>query len=251
MDVNRIVNTASCAGKIMLESGAEIYRVEETISRICNACMISNVDTFVTPTVIMASASNEYGQTVTIIKRINNRTVNLEKISQVNDISRNIKTKGLTLDFIEGKLSQIDSSKSYSAKINIISSGVAAASFSVVFGGNINDFFVSLVIGCIIKITSMSLNLLQTNEFFINILCGAIVALIAVVSTYLHIGSHSDKIIIGSIMLLVPGLAITNAIRDTIAGDLISGITRAIEAFLIAVAIAIGTGVILKLWFFI
>ena len=49
-------------------------------------------------------------------------------------------------------------------------------------------------------------------------------------------------------MLLVPGLAITNAIRDTISGDLISGISRGLEAFLVAVAIAAGTGVILRLW---
>ena len=57
-----------------------------------------------------------------------------------------------------------------------------------------------------------------------------------------------DKVIIGSIMLLVPGLAITNAIRDTIAGDLVSGIARAVEAFLTAIGVAVGTGVILSFW---
>lgn len=50
-------------------------------------------------------------------------------------------------------------------------------------------------------------------------------------------------------MLLVPGLIITNAIRDTIAGDLVSGISRAIEAIFIAIAIAVGSGIIIKLWF--
>ena len=49
-------------------------------------------------------------------------------------------------------------------------------------------------------------------------------------------------------MLLVPGLAITNAIRDTIAGDLVSGIARAVEAFLTAIGVAVGTGVILSFW---
>lgn len=49
-------------------------------------------------------------------------------------------------------------------------------------------------------------------------------------------------------MLLVPGIIITNAVRDIIAGDYLAGITRGSEAFLIAVAIAVGTGVVISLW---
>ncbi len=64
----------------------------------------------------------------------------------------------------------------------------------------------------------------------------------------LNICANLDKTIIGSIMLLVPGLTITNAIRDTIAGDLLSGITKAAEAFLVAISIAVGTGAILSLF---
>lgn len=249
MDINRIINASAYAGKIMLENGAEIYRVEETILRICSAYSIKSVDTFVTITVIMVSASNEYGQTVSIIKRIKKRTLNLEKISRVNDISRNIRDKGYTLEFMENELEKVDSIKPYNNKINVLFSGMAAAFFTLVFGGNIRDFCVSFIIGCLIRITSVKLNALETNEFFINILSGALTAIIALSTTHFGIASNSDKIMIGSIMLLVPGLAITNAIRDTISGDLIAGISRGIEAFLIAIAIAAGTGVVLKLWF--
>ena len=49
-------------------------------------------------------------------------------------------------------------------------------------------------------------------------------------------------------MLLVPGLAITNAIRDTIAGDYVSGVARAADAFLCAVAIAVGAGFVMYFW---
>ena len=74
-------------------------------------------------------------------------------------------------------------------------------------------------------------------------------AILAIIAVHFKLGFHVDKIIIGSIMLLVPGLAITNAIRDTIAGDLLAGISRAVEAFLIAIAIAIGSGIVLRLCF--
>lgn len=248
MDINRILNIAIYAGKIILENGGEIYRVEETIIRICDAYRIKNVEPFATTTAIMVSASNDYGQTISVIKRIKRRGLNLERISLVNDISRNIKHKGLTLEYIENELSKIEETKPYSTKINIIFAGITTAFFTLIFGGNLRDFLVSFFIGCIIKSISTFLNLLETNQFFINTLCGAIAASLALFSFYINIGAHTDKIIIGSIMTLVPGLAITNAIRDTIAGDLIAGITRFVEAFLIAIAVAVGTGIIMKLW---
>ena len=43
-------------------------------------------------------------------------------------------------------------------------------------------------------------------------------------------------------MPLVPGVAITNAVRDTLLGDYISGAARILEAFLIAAAVALGVG---------
>lgn len=73
-------------------------------------------------------------------------------------------------------------------------------------------------------------------------------AILAIILMKLNICANLDKTIIGSIMLLVPGLTITNAIRDTIAGDLLSGITKAAEAFLVAISIAVGTGAILSLF---
>ncbi|MCI1994417.1 MAG: threonine/serine exporter family protein [Clostridium luticellarii] len=248
MDINRIVNLAAYAGKIMLESGAEIYRVEETIVRISKNYNIPTVDAFVTLNVIIVSASGEYDRNISIIKRVKQRTLNLEKISQVNNLSRHIKDEAYTLDEMEDKLTKIQCSKSYSTKIIVLFSGIAAAFFSLAFGGNMHDFPVSFAIGCILSLISKYLSILQSNEFFINTICGAVTALIALTSVKLGMGAHEDTIIISSIMLLVPGLSITNAIRDTIAGDLISGISRGIEAFLVAIGIAVGAGAVMRLW---
>jgi uncharacterized membrane protein YjjP (DUF1212 family) len=58
---------------------------------------------------------------------------------------------------------------------------------------------------------------------------------------------HIDKVIIGSVMPLVPGLPITNAVRDLMAGDLVSGLARGAEAFFSAFAIGAGIAVTLAL----
>lgn len=249
METNRILKLAAYAGRIILENGGETYRVEETICRICAAFGIKEADSFVTPTGIMISVTDDSGHTDSLIKRINSRTVNLEKISKVNDLSRRIMTRTLTLDFVENELKKIDSTKHYAENIQILASATAAGSFTLLFGGNLKDFSVALVTGAFIKIISIRLGKIQINDFFTNIIGGALAALSALICVYFNFANHLDKIIIGSIMLLVPGLAITNAIRDTLEGDLVSGVSRAIEALFIAGAIAVGTGIVLKLWF--
>ncbi|MBL4935132.1 threonine/serine exporter family protein [Clostridium sp. YIM B02515] len=248
MHNNKVIHLAAYAGKIILENGGETYRVEETIIRICDAYGLKDAESYVTPTGIMISAVDTTGNTISLIKRIKSRTVNLEKISYVNDLSRSIKQKNLSIDIVKDELNKINNLSRYGLKTTLFFSSISAGFFTLLFGGNIYDFIISFFIGMIIKYISIKLSRININEFFINVLGGAIAALIALIAVELNLANNVDKIIIGSIMLLVPGLAITNAIRDTIAGDLVSGISRALEAFLIAVAIAVGSGIILKLW---
>lgn len=245
---DRIIHLACEAGRIILQSGGETYRVEETILKICYAFDIERADSYVTPTGIMISLTDKEGETISLVKRINCRTVNLEKISQVNDLSRALAVKSLSLDYVEERLKKIDASNGYNDIVLIIASAFGAGFFTLLFGGNFRDFGVSIVAGTVIKLLSLALNNLHINEFFINSLGGAVATLIAIFGVKLNIGNNIDKIIIGSIMLLVPGLIITNAIRDTIAGDLVSGMTRAVEAILIAIAIAVGSGIVIRLW---
>lgn len=246
-DIDSIVHVATHAGKIILESGGEIYRVEETIVRICNSFGIENADSYVTPTGIMVSVCSEK-DTKTLIKRVKSRGNNLQKIHLVNNLSRELYLKKFTVEEFEEKLKEIEQMPIYPYKINIICAGIAAASFSIPFGGNLKDFIAAFFIGIIIKIFVITAEKLSINAFFINSIGGAIAAFLAIILTNLGIGSNINNVIIGSIMLLVPGLVITNAIRDTISGDLVSGLTRAAEAILIAVSIAVGTGMVMNIW---
>ncbi|MGL4848431.1 MAG: threonine/serine exporter family protein [Clostridium sp.] len=247
MDINKLLSLATRAGTLMLQSGAEIYRVEETICRICESYSIDSVNSFVTPTGVMVSicANN---QTYTLINRVSNRGVNLHRIEELNALSRYITTNSPTFDFIENTLNDIAEEKRYSYRLTIFFSALAAACFAPLFGGNSHDFIMTFFIGGFIKILSIKFAKLELNDFFINLICAGTVALLAIISLKLGLINNIDNTIIGGIMLLVPGLAITNAIRDTIAGDFLSGITKAFEAFLIAVSIAAGTGMVLSFW---
>lgn len=249
MDSDKVLHIATFAGRIILESGGETYRVEETICKICEAYGVRYADSFVTPTGIMVSVYDEYNYTETLVKRVTSRTVNLQKIHLVNELSRKIYIEKYSLDEVLEKLIDINqNSPRYDFKTNIIFSGMGAAGFTTILGGKLEDCVVSFFVGMFVQYITLKAGKLRINAFFVNSLGGAIAAILSLIAYNLGIGSNLDTMIVGSIMLLVPGLAITNAIRDTIAGDLISGIIRGAEAFLVAISIAVGTGMVMSFW---
>ena len=245
MNINKLLKISTLAGQILLESGAETYRVEETIIKICTAFGAHNTESFVIPTGIISTVTYE-DNVSTLVVRIKYRGVDLNKIDKINDLSRKLQNSLITLEELDDELKKINNSFQYSFFVNILFSFLITGSFSVLFGGNMHDFLCAGLIGPVIKIVTHVCTYLSINEFFINALSGAITALLAFILVKFNIGHNLDMIIIGSIMLLVPGLTITNAIRDTIAGDILSGLAKAAEAFLIAVSIAAGTGGVLS-----
>ena len=247
-DINAVVHIAVEAGRIILENGGETYRVEDTINRICTAFGVRQAESYVTPTGIIMSVIAIDGSTISTVKRIKVRTVNLEKICKVNELSRNICKYVDSMEEIAKLLKEIDNTPRYSRTKTIFFSSLVAGFFTLLMGGSFQDFFMALITGFFIKSTTLYLKNLQINDFFINIVGGALAMLLSLILNKMSLVANFDELVIGSIMLLVPGLAITNAIRDTIAGDLVSGLARAIEAFLVAIGIAIGSGIILGFW---
>ncbi len=247
MNMNELLHVATFAGKLLLESGGETYRSEETICRICKLYGVDEAESFVTPTGIMVSICNK-GKTYSLIRRVSTRTVDLDKIDKVNELSRNILSKNLTVSELKSELELIENGERYSMPVTIIFSALGAGCFSVLFGGTFMDLFSAFLIGLLVKLVNIKGEALEINQFFVNSICGAVAAAFAIIFVKYGIADNLDKTIIGSIMMLVPGLSITNAIRDTIAGDLLAGITRASEAFLVAISIAVGTGAVISFW---
>lgn len=248
MENRRLIKLATLAGQIILESGGEIYRVEETIVKILKSYAISEADSFVTPTGIMVSMTDEEGEIISIIQRVNKSTVDLEKVSLVNALSRQVSKEPLPLDDLEASLREIDHRSPYSVRFQLLMAALCGFSFTLLFGGSLWDAFFAILIGIGVRVIQLETRKIKLNAIFINIIGGAFVALTATgLAGFIPDHANLDKIIIGSIMLLVPGIAFTNAIRDTLMGDYLSGVSKGMEAFLIAVGIAIGAGITLAL----
>ncbi|MBA2876677.1 threonine/serine exporter family protein [Thermaerobacillus caldiproteolyticus] len=237
---DKVMELCLMAGKIMLESGAETYRVEDTMMRIAASFGIRESHSYVTPTGIIFSIEGELTKTKLI--RVTERTTDLEKIAEVNSISRKISSGDLSLDEAYQSLKEIESaSLQYPFWLQITAASIASGCFLIMFKGEWRDFIPAMIAGGVGLVCVTYFHRLVPIKFLAEFLAAFIIGFLSVLFVKIGFGYQLDKIIIGSVMPLVPGLLITNAVRDLMVGHLVSGLSKGAEAFL--TALAIGSGI--------
>lgn len=246
MNSNQLARAVTKVGMILLESGAETYRVEDTMTRICKAYGADVVDAYATPTMLLISFSI-HGDLVHNIKRTSIKSVDLQKIDRINALSRRIVVDQIPIDDLLVLLEEYNSQPKYKDFTMIMAAGIATFGFGFFFGGTLIDALCAFLLGILMKIILIFLNKIEFNPFFTNVIGGAFITLGSYVFKCMGVCDSMDIVIISTIMLLVPGLALTNAIRDSVSGDLVSGLARTTEAIFIAIAIALGSGIMFTL----
>ncbi|QCX33319.1 threonine/serine exporter family protein [Caloramator sp. E03] len=246
MLTKHVLEIAALAAEILLSSGAEIYRVEYTAKKICKSYGVE-CECFVMPTGFTISCMGDENEMITYVKRIENRTIDLHRIDSINAFSRRLESKKLNYEEAIKQLKNIEGMPYFSQLTRCIAAGLIAFSFTMLFKGTEKDgivaFFISMLI-LKVKNEIESIGFFQFFEYFIS---GMIAGGISVIAGKFSPDFNIDKIIIGSIMILVPGVSITNGIKDALYGDLISSFTRLGEALFISIAVGVGVGIMLTL----
>ncbi len=249
-DPEEILLLAADAARVVLESGGETYRAEETAAAVCSALGGVEAECFATPTGIQLSFCGLDGKVRSIVRRVKTRSMNLDRQARLNALSRDLYAGRLDFDGAARELDLIERRRGYGLPVSLTAAAVGTASFTLLFGGRWNDALVAAAVGALLSRLTRRLARRGIADFFTNIVGGAVAALLCLGAERLGLAASADTTIIGVIMLLVPGVAITNAIRDTIAGDLVAGVARGADAFLAAAAISIGAGGAFEAWRF-
>lgn len=249
MSAEHFMKLAMRTGELLLINGAEIYRVEDTVSRILSTGnLVDEIEVATTYSSIMISFY--YNGYITSIKKIKDRTLNLEKISKVNDFARSFVNNNIDIDNANKILDDIENMDSYSNVKKVIMAAFGSAMFTLALDGTPIDAvvaFVAVLFGQYVLTKTRD----SGRKYFMEIVYGAIiVSTVAIVSHHLGIVSNLYAVIIGSILLLFPGVVMTNSVRDFMNGDLMSGLIGFIQALFIAIALAIGVGFVMKIYMY-
>lgn len=238
--MEKLLSYAMDIGEQMLKSGAEVYRVEESVHRMCRAFGFVKTDVFTSTNSMIVTVEAEDGNPLTQSRRILSISSDFEKLHRLNKLSRKICEKHISGEEIESELNWVVSRKVYPFWLECLAYAVIAGAFTLFFGGNIIEMAVSFFVGATVRFAILLSDKTVNNKMFSKFFSALIATLLAFVAVKTNIIGSVDKVIIGNIMSLIPGIGLTNALRDLFTGDSIAGLLRSIEAVLTALAIAAG-----------
>lgn len=235
----KILTIALDVGEQILECGGEVSRVEDTIQRICAGYGASRTDVFAITSSIVVTM-HRGGGCVTQTRRINGSVTDFGRMEALNALSRRICGERPDTGTVQRELQKISEGNVHRAFPGLMGYLLGSGSFAVFFGGSLRDGICAMLCGILIFAMDRRVRRFWESRLLYAMLCSFLAGVCALIFNRMGLCEHVDKVMIGDIMLLIPGIALTNALRDLFMGDTISGLLRLMEALLQAAAIACG-----------
>lgn len=244
MDHDKLLNLGAELGRRLMTSGAEIYRVEESVDRLLSAYG-ATAQVFAIPTCLIVSVNTPEGHPVTRMCRIPAHGTDIELLERCNALCRRLCREPLPLEEAQALVDRLEPEcPRFSPWVLLLGYTAAAAFFSLFFGGSARDWLAAALCGAAVGACLLfGQRFTGSNVFFRTLICSAVAAGMALLLVRAGLGQSQECVTIGTLMVLVPGMALTNAMREIMAGDIISGLTRTAEVLLVATAIALGTAI--------
>ena len=239
---DRILHELLDIGETLLASGAEINRVEDTITRLSSAYGAEEINIFVITSDIVLTVLFRDGVELTQTRRIHRAaSSDFAKLEQLNALSRACCAEPLPLDELHERVQKITAEQPNALEV-YVGSAVGGGCFAMFFGGNIYDGLTAALLGTIICLLQRKVMPVFRNAAVFQFLTSLLIGSIGCFAVRLLPVLNIQFMMSGDIMLLIQGLALTNSVRDMLVGHTISGLLRLSESLLLAGALALGFG---------
>lgn len=245
MKTSQFVSQILDIGEILLVSGAEVNRVEDTIRRIGNAYGYVKMDVFTITSSIVVTVRSEDGQITTQTRRISGYRTDMERVERANALSRELCEKTPPIETIPERVAKLKEPHRYGETMTTVAYIVAAGAFAVFFGGDLWDCIAALLPAFLMRRVMCINDRLRLNPLISTFICALTGSIVIIILIRLGIGHSVDAIMIGCVMLMIPGLGLTSSLRDMITGDTMSGLLGLCEAVIKAIVLAVGFTLIL------
>ncbi len=240
INYNKLLQGILDIAEEMLIAGAEVSRVEDSVQRMCEAYSCDRINVFVITSNIQVTMQDPKGEIITQIRRVIRNDVNFDRLDYLNDLSRFVCAKKPSPEELEDRFEIVMRRKQQPFAVTALGCMAIGGSFAIFFDGSAWDGAAGALCGLAVLMLSTVISRLGQNALANVFTVSFFSGIISVFTVWIGIGEHTDKIMIGIIMLLIPGIAMTNGVRDMLTGDIATGMLRVANALLIAIAIACG-----------
>lgn len=242
-----VLDVAAQAGHVLLENGAEISRVEETMERISSNFGTSSRNFFVLSNGIFTTGESG-AESYAKVEFIPLKGGQMEKIVEINRLSRDIEAGKYTLPEARTKVEEIRTMPAKPRWEQLLGSAFGSAGFCILFGGGFFDAAASFVVGLLLWALVLCISRPGFSKVLVNIIGGAFATLLCIFFHRIGLGSNLGNMMVGSLIPLIPGVPFTNGIRDIANEDYIAGATRLMDALLVFLGISVGVCIVFLLY---
>ncbi|QAA33071.1 threonine/serine exporter family protein [Clostridium manihotivorum] len=239
MTVENVSEIALIAGSILLENGAETHRIEGTVSSICESYGLS-AECLAMSNGILLSIETSDANKITSMKKVCQKQVDLYRIELINSFSRKLKKNLISYADAKKTLDDIQNSPTFTLPVRTVAACMTGFVYSLFFNGSLLDGIASIFICFITYIILEKVAPFDMSQFFKNYLAGFVIGGTSLLAHMLYSPINQNNVITGSIMILLPGVVLTNGIKDVIFGYFSAGIAKFCEALIIIVAVCAG-----------
>ncbi len=249
IDYEILTRTALKLGRAISEAGAETYRTEETVRRFLLAAGMEEAEVFAVPTFLELSFTAPDGRNYGRSARLRGGNKELDRLDLLNDLARRYAAQPFPLDDFRAELDAILNTPRYGPVLRSLAGSIGGATFACMLRAPVAQALLAIPICLVMYLLIYPLRRLSSNHIFNNLLGSACIMAGALSCQVLGLLAPSSlpPVTIGCLMNLVPGLTLTNGIRDLIASDYVAGVSNLSEAFLTATCLALGSGAVLAL----
>lgn len=241
MDYERIVQGILDIGESMLMSGAENFRIDDSLYRICKSYGFVKYDVFVIPSNIQITVETPEGEIITQIRHIESADTNFDRLDYLNNLCRDICQTKPDAKELQEKFQAVMQRPKQKPYTKYFAAVMGGTGFAVFFGSNLQDAIVAMIVSIMIVVVGGWLSRREENLLVYNLILSFLSEVIIIEAVRFGLGSHPERIMIGIVMLLISGLATTNGIRELLQRDFISGSINIMNSILGATGIAFGT----------
>lgn len=240
MDYKKILQCILDIGESMLKSGAENYRLEDSLYRMCKSYGFVRYDVFVIPSNIQITVETPDGEIFTQIRHIESTDINFDRLDYMNNLCRYVCQNKPDAAELRQKYLEILKRPKQHPLIPYAAGIMGGTGFAIFFGCDFMDAIVATIVSIMITVVGNWLSKRENNLMVYNTILAFLAELIIIGMVHLGVGSHPERIMIGVVMLLISGLSTTNGIRELLQRDFISGSINIMNSFLGAAGIAFG-----------
>lgn len=241
MNYNKIVQGILDIGESMLISGAENYRIEDSLYRMCRSYGFVKYDVFVIPSNIQITVETENGDIITQVRHIENADIDFDQLDYMNNLCRYVCSHTPDEEELQKKYQEVKNRPPQHLAAKYFAGIMGGTGFAVFFGCNFKDAIVAVIVSLMIVVVGKWLEKREGNLFVYNTILSFLSEVIIVLSVRNGFADHPERIMIGIVMLLISGLSTTNGIREILQKDYISGFINIMNSILGAAGIAVGT----------